>query len=495
MTSQQDLDDELRLLQLMDKDHRENRMLYFKPYPKQQQFFCYGVEKRERMFAAGNRVGKSEGAAEEDAVHLTGDYPDWWQGVRYNHPVKMWIAGETSVDVRNIMQTKLCGQYGVVSALGTGFIPKNRFADKPTLARGVTDAFDTIQVVHKTNGVEDGVSICAFKSFEQGREKFQGEDLDFGHCDEEPPMPIYSEFLTRINGPGHMIVTFTPLHGRTELYQRFEVQHPDRVMVHMSLDEAEHFTEEEKQKRIAGYPSHERDARRYGLPLLGEGRVFLYDEDMFKENFLEYIPPHWAKLWGIDFGVGHPFAASLLLWDKDNDCIHVHQAFRIAGDANTPWLTQPLFHASQMKRYGASVPVAWPHDGHKRVQGSGSTAAISAIYKQQGLHMLPTHSTWPDGGYGVEPAIQEINDRIMTGRFKVSAHLTDWFEEYRLYHRDNGLIVAERDDILSATWKGIMMKRFAKVVPIGNWVPNKRDNRNRGGLDREAGDEYFGIDA
>ena len=38
-----------------------------------------------------------------------------------------------------------------------------------------------------------------------------------------------------------------------------------------------------------------------------------------------------------------------------------------------------------------------------------------------------------------------------TGRLKVFAHLADWFEEFRLYHRKDGLIVKERDDLISAT--------------------------------------------
>lgn len=493
---------ELEMMELVLKDERENKAIYYVPRPKHLQFFNYGTEKRERMFAAGNGVGKSEAGAFEDAIHLTGNYPDWWKGIRYNRPISMWIASETGVLSRDVVQSKLCGKYGVVSAFGTGMIPKKAFADKPTLARGVTDAFDTIQVVHKTNGVEDGVSTCQFKSFEQGREKFQGENLDYGHCDEEPPMDIYAEFLARIRGNplARMAVTFTPLHGRTELYNRFASPHPDRVMVTMSLDDADWYSEEQKRQMIDGYPTHEREARRYGVPLLGEGRVFLYDEAMFKEPFIDPkdVPAHWFKIWGIDFGVNHPFAAALLLWDKDLDTLHVHQAFRIRASDNTPYMSQPMFHAAQMKRYGASVPVAWPHDGHQRRQQSvGSAQATSTLYKAQGLNMLGVHSTHPTGGYGVEPIITEIDQRIITGRFKVSAHLSDWFEEYRFYHRDNGLIVPINDDILSATWKAVMMKRMAKTVPLGNWVPNRKD-RNRsgpGGLDADAGDRYFGIDA
>ena len=75
----------------------------------------------------------------------------------------------------------------------------------------------------------------------------------------------------------------------------------------------------------------------------------------------------------------------------------------------------------------------------------------------------------------------------------MSAHLSDWFEEYRFYHRDNGLIVPIRDDILSATWKGLMMKRFAKVVPLGNWERNKTQRQTQAILNPDAGEEYFGI--
>ena len=52
-------------------------------------------------------------------------------------------------------------------------------------------------------------------------------------------------------------------------------------------------------------------------------------------------------------------------------------------------------------------------------------------------------------------------DRMKTGRLKVFAHLADWFEEFRLYHRKDGLIVKERDDLISATRVGLMMLRQA----------------------------------
>jgi hypothetical protein len=36
-----------------------------------------------------------------------------------------------------------------------------------------------------------------------------------------------------------------------------------------------------------------------------------------------------------------------------------------------------------------------------------------------------------------------------------------------MYHRKDGQIVKERDDIMSATRIAVMMKRYAKAVPLG----------------------------
>ena len=58
-------------------------------------------------------------------------------------------------------------------------------------------------------------------------------------------------------------------------------------------------------------------------------------------------------------------------------------------------------------------------------------------------------------------------ERMETNRFKVFKGLNDWFEEFRLYHRKDGKIVKERDDIMSATRYGVMMLRYAVVKPNG----------------------------
>ena len=97
--------------------------------------------------------------------------------------------------------------------------------------------------------------------------------------------------------------------------------------------------------------------------------------------------------------------------------------------------------------------------------------------------MLDVHATWPDGGVSTEAGIMEIQDRMTSGRFKVAAHLTQWFEEFRMYHRKDGQIVKERDDLMSATRIGVMMKRFAKQVQLGSDQRKRRRQLVADGLD------------
>lgn len=470
--STEQLRDLLETLEAVEQRKKFHKIDFYTPYPKQRQFHDLGATKRERLLMAGNQVGKTYSAAAEISFHLTGDYPSDWNGRTFDKAVTSWIGGETSLLVREAPQRLLCGKAGVDAEFGTGLIPKDCFVGRPSLARGVTDAYDTIQVTHRTNGVEDGVSTASFKSYEQGRAKWQAGTVDIIWGDEEPPDDVYGEMLARITATkGMILITFTPLKGRTKVVMRYmDEPSPDRVVVSMTIEDAQHISPEERKKIVAGYGKHERDARARGIPLLGSGVIFTEAEENISETGIRDIPSYWAKLWAIDFGIGedHAFAAVLLLWDRDKDIVHVHHTIRMVGAI-------PLQHAAAMKAVGADVPVAWPQDGVAR-EKSGNV--VAGLYMKEGLRMLPEHATFSKGGYSTEAAIKEIEMREATGRFKVAANLQDYFEERRFYHRKDGLVVHLKDDILSATQKGIMMLRFAKPVLLGNKRP---DPAQRGG--------------
>ena len=59
--------------------------------------------------------------------------------------------------------------------------------------------------------------------------------------------------------------------------------------------------------------------------------------------------------------------------------------------------------------------------------------------------------------------MMDMLTRMQTGRFKVFKHLNDWWEEFRLYHRKDGKVVKEDDDLMAATRYAIMMLRFAST--------------------------------
>lgn len=460
MRTEAELRDILETLEAAAYRKKFRQFDFFDPYPKQREFFALGRNKRERLLIAGNQNGKTHAGAFEATCHMTGEYPPWWSGRRFDRPTKGWIAGETSLVVRDVQQKKLCGEPGVEEAFGTGMLPKDAFTDKPSLARGITDAYDTIQVRHKSGGI----SVGKFKSYEQGRTKFQGESLDWIWFDEEPPQDVYAEGLTRtVATSGMAFMTFTPLQGRSDVVIRFlDEPSPDRGVVTMTIDDALHIKPAERAKIIAGYLPHEREARARGVPMLGSGRIFMTPEESILEAPIERVPSQWAKLWGIDFGIDHPFGAVLILWDKDADIIHVHHTVRMS-DAMVMQQARPMLQVA------AAVPVAWPHDGHVRDRNSGEP--MSKLYKREKLLMLPDHATWPDGGFSTEAGILEWDEREKTGRLKVANHLSDWLEERRFYHRKDGQIVKLKDDLMSATRIAIMAKRFARPVPLGPSAP------------------------
>src|SRR5271167_3549242 len=99
----------LQTLRSRVKDRRENKLRYFSPYPKQMEFFAATLDHGEVACMAGNQVGKSMASAFMTACYLTGIYPSWWPGRRFDHPVKIWSCGESSVSVRDINQAQLLG--------------------------------------------------------------------------------------------------------------------------------------------------------------------------------------------------------------------------------------------------------------------------------------------------------------------------------------------------------------------------------------------------
>jgi len=196
--------------------------LSYDNYPKHYELFAAGKTHPERCFMAGNRVGKSEGGGGfETALHLTGLYPDWWPGYRFDRPVKAWMAGKTNETTRDIVQAKICGPVRYEGSkrvlAGTGLIPGDMIGEI-SFKQGVKDMLDTVYVKH----VSGGWSQLQVKSYQQGRGSFEGTEQDLIWLDEEPPLDIYGECVIRtMTTHGMVILTFTPLEGMSEVVLQF----------------------------------------------------------------------------------------------------------------------------------------------------------------------------------------------------------------------------------------------------------------------------------
>jgi hypothetical protein len=91
--------------------------------------------------------------------------------------------------------------------------------------------------------------------------------------------------------------------------------------------------------------------------------------------------------------------------------------------------------------------------------------------QQQHLYSITSSArASSDGGVSVEAGLMEMLSRMETGRFKVFKELNDRFEEFRLYHRKDGKVVKERDDLMSATRYAVMMLRDAKTLDWYDWT-------------------------
>ena len=434
---------------------RRNALGRYKPYAKQCEFHEAGKTARERLFSAGNQLGKTYSGAAETAMHLTGRYPTWWKGKVFEKATSGWGASVTSELTRDGVQRLLLGRPGVEAEFGTAAIPADAIVETRPRS-GVPNAVSQIIVRHGGGGdVQAGHSMLGLKSYDQGREKFQAETLDFVWLDEEPPYDIYMEALTRTNTTlGPIYLTFTPLQGMSQTVMRFIVdKHHGTVVIFMGIYDAGHYTREQADAIIATYPAHEREARAYGKPVLGSGAVFPIEESAIVVPPFA-IPDHWPRIASIDIGWDHPTAVAWHAHDRDSDTVYLYDVYKAAQ-------TTVAMHASAIRARGPWIPVAWPHDALQAQKDTG--IPMRDAYRKENVNMLPERTQFEDGSNGVEAGLLIMFDRMQRGQYKVFKTCEGWLEEYRIYHRKDGVVVKKFDDAISASRYGIMDLRHART--------------------------------
>jgi phage terminase large subunit-like protein len=408
---------------------------------------------------AANRVGKTEGCGGyELSLHLTGRYPDWWDGRRFEHPIKSWAAGTTGQTTRDILQAKLLGP---ISDMGTGLIPFKYIASHKA-KRGVPDAIETVNVRH----ISGGMSTILFKSFDQGRKAFEGVEQDCILLDEEPPLEVYSECLIRtMTTNGMIMVTFTPLEGLSETVMQFmpggqiEVDpNGTRFIIQATWDDVPHLDEQAKADLLASIPPYQRRARSMGIPQLGSGAIYPIDEDdVLVKPFP--IPDHWPKSYGMDVG----WSATAAIWsatDPDTGVAYFYHEYKRG-------MAEPASHTAAIKAPGDWIPGAIDPASRGRQQGDGKRLIVE--YSDLGLSLFPAENA-------VEAGIFEVYTRLTTGRAKIFNSLVKTIEEFRIYRRDkNGKIVKSNDHLMDCMRYNLMTGvNIAKTKPVVDYERKKR---------------------
>ena len=484
-------------------------------YQKALRWLKAGGSYPERGFIAANRIGKTDTAAFEVTCHLTGRYPSWWEGKRWDRPTDWRAAGDTMLTTRDILQKALLGPHeGVPVGEWKGMIPARYVRTVERRSGGITNCLDTIHVAH----VSGGISRLSFLSYDMGRRVFQGFDCDGFWIDEEPPDPaersealaagstdIYGECLLRtMTTDGIVLATFTPLRGWTPFMRNYfataympgtedddipakevmtktvegaaaaseeefavksdkvseklednpyAVVRP-RFIVGATWDDAPHLTEKVKAQQWASMLPYQRAARTKGIPQLGAGAVYPIDEDDLKVADFA-IPDHWWRGFGMDVGGGAKATAAVFCaLNPEDRVLYVSSVYKRASN-------EPSLHAAAMKeRMIRPTGWLWPGvgDAAALIMTDHDAEQLVYVYRRLGLTL-----SLPDKA--VETGIADLWDLMVTGRFKVFASCQAWWEEFRMYRRDaRGRVVKSNDHLMDAT-RYVARSGIAKMRP------------------------------
>lgn len=468
-------------------------------YPRHMAFIEAGKYARERVLIAGNRTGKSKVGAFEVATHLTGLYPAWWKGRRFDCPVEVWCVAKTWEKAKEVLNQELfgrvrAGRSGRNEIMGDGLLPKDLIVTS-------TAAFNTqlgqlvsqVGIRHVTSrGKNPKLSWVGLKSAEQSRSAFEGTRKDVIWLDEEPDYEVYFECLMRIFGTrgqhdrgGIMFTTFTPLDGITEIIKAFlpetrgvdvaetqewtrqegfpkplseserqsqldEDPRPDLPGVtwvtpqkaHISIawkHGIPHLSEKAMKEFLAEVPFHQRQARMEGKPMLTKGLIYpiVWDHVSYRPMI---IPNSWPQVIAVDPGYKVTAAVAMAI-DPDSDTVYVWGCYyQATANAQTNALNLKKFYPWQP---GVVDPAA----------GTRSVAEGERVidyYREYGLDLLPADN-------GVDSGLMAVWDRLVQGRLKFAYHLREIEFELSVYRKDDkGKVVKSHDHLMDAIRYGIV---------------------------------------
>lgn len=434
-----------------------NRAEFYRPYGYQLEHFRDGKHKLHRYLSAGNRCGKTYCGAMEMSYHLTGRYPDWWEGNRIDRSgFTYWCIGFNLTMVREIQQKALLGTDNIGDAaknpeLGTGSIPRDCIVTDRIIKDGAR--VETIYIKHADNGQN---TLRFFGATDP--DSLQGREVVGCWIDEEPLYSerIWNQLQARISNAkgigkdGFILVTATPEQGETWFYRKFR----DGTSEDMSfrnvtwLDVPERFTPAYIERKKKTLSAHEIDLRINGIPAIGRGAVFKLNEDDISYDPEDIaIQPHWLAQWGTDWGdsaYGDATAFILGYKDPDTGVYYIHDYFgldveggpRDAAAAAELLLQHPMRGAPVIIPSDESAKAKSGQTQGKHLQRMGFNVRtdpfrnpVDTQLNVKRFGLSATAERYND----IERGLIEMNYLFRNGKLKINKHLWKLFREMRSY--------------------------------------------------------------
>lgn len=204
-----------------------------------------------------------------------------------------------------------------------------------------------------------------------------------------------------------------------------------KYLVAAGWNDVPHLDEKTKAELLASTPPHLRKARSEGIPSLGAGAIYpIPEEEIAVPDFL--LPRHFHRGYTLDVGWNRTAALCGAL-DKENDILYLYREY-YRGQA------EPAIHATAIKTFGSWMRGAIDPASRGRQQADGQR--MWQLYVNAGLNLIYANNE-------VEAGIQEVWERLSTGRIKVFKSLQAFWAEYRIYRRDDkGKIVKANDHLM-----------------------------------------------
>lgn len=238
-------------------------------------------------------------------------------------------------------------------------------------------------------------------------------------------------------------------------------------------DSVPHLSEKAKSELKASYPKYQQDARTRGIPQLGSGAIYPFSESQIRIPDLEVIPRHWVRGFGLDTALGGTTAAVWAALDREAQVVYIYSVYKRAQ-------AETAVHAEAMLARGKWIP------------GVGDAAGVADADRNTFLQKYRKHGfniTLPDKS--VEVGIQDVYDRLSAGKLRVFASCLAWFEEFRLYRRDDkGRVVKQNDHLMDATRYLIHSGLSRMIVPPTQQEPIVT-LANQGGYISQGGSGKF----